>query len=74
MSNLLLTLLLDVPLAPHAYIDPSTGGMLFQLLALLLAVGSGILFFFSRQIKSVIARLRRARREDDGQQPPDESA
>jgi hypothetical protein len=70
MSNLLSALALS---APHAYIDPSTGGMLFQVLAVLLAVGSGILFFFSRQIKSVVARLRRSRREEDEPKPADDS-
>ncbi len=51
---------------PFAYIDPSTGGMLFQILAVLLAGLSGILFFFSRQIKSAFARLRRSFRKDEG--------
>ena len=46
------------------YIDPNTGGILFQALAGLLAVVSGVLFFFSRQIRSGIARLRRGRRRD----------
>ena len=46
--------------APEAYIDPNTGGMLFQILAVLLAVFSGVLFFFSRQIKTSWARLRRS--------------
>jgi hypothetical protein len=47
------------------YIDPNTGGMLFQALAGLLAVVSGVLFFFSRQIRQGIARLRRRRREGE---------
>ena len=47
------------------YIDPNTGGVLFQALAGLVAVVSGVLFFFSRQIRQGIARLRRARRRDD---------
>jgi hypothetical protein len=47
------------PAAPQAYIDPSTGGMLFQILAVFFAFFSGILFFFSRQIKSGFARLKR---------------
>ena len=51
--------------SPKAYIDPNTGGMLFQLLAALLAVFSGILFFFSRQIKAFFARIRRKAREKD---------
>lgn len=56
--------------APAAYIDPSTGGMLFQLLAVLLAAFSGVLFFFSRQIKTGIARLRRMGRK--AQEEPEE--
>jgi hypothetical protein len=42
-----------------AYIDPSTGGMLFQILAVAFALFSGFIFFFSRQIKTFFARLRR---------------
>jgi len=47
------------------YIDPNTGGILFQALAGFLAVVSGVLFFFSRQIRSRIARLRRQGRKDE---------
>lgn len=47
------------------YIDPNTGGILFQALAGLLAVLSGVLFFFSRQIREGIARLRRRARKDE---------
>jgi hypothetical protein len=47
------------------YIDPNTGGMLFQALAGMLAVVSGVLFFFSRQIRSGIARFRRRLRKDE---------
>ncbi|MEJ2265056.1 MAG: hypothetical protein P8X95_16550 [Anaerolineales bacterium] len=42
-----------------AYIDPGTGGMLFQLLAVLFAVFSGLILFFSRQIKTAFARFKR---------------
>lgn len=42
-----------------AYIDPNTGGMLFQMLAMLLALFSGILLFFSAQIRMTIARFKR---------------
>ena len=51
------------------YIDPNTGGILFQALAGLFAVISGVLFVFSRQIRERIARLRRRGRKDeeDGQ-------
>ena len=51
--------------SPHAYIDPNTGGMLFQLLAVIFAVFSGFLFFFSRQIKTTIARIRRSFRRSE---------
>ncbi len=47
------------------YIDPNTGGILFQALAGLLAVISGALFFFSRNIRQWVARLRRRGRKDD---------
>ena len=53
---------------PRAYIDPNTGGMLFQVLAVLLAALSGILFFFSRQIKAGWARLRRNLRKEKSPQ------
>jgi hypothetical protein len=42
-----------------AYIDPNTGGMLFQLLAVLFAVFSGMLLFFSRQVKTIFSRFLR---------------
>ena len=45
--------------APLAYIDPNTGGMLFQLLAVMFAFLSGFIFFFSRQIKMAFARFMR---------------
>lgn len=61
-------LLIEIPraifAAPRAYIDPNTGGMLFQMLAVILALFSGVIFFFSRQIKMIFARLRRAIRKD----------
>ena len=50
------------------YIDPNTGGILFQALAGLLAVISGALLFFSRQIREGIARLRRRCRKDNEDQ------
>jgi hypothetical protein len=58
--------------APRAYIDPNTGGMLFQVLAVMLAAFSGLLFFFSRQIKAGAARLRRSLRKDEPPQDADE--
>jgi len=46
------------------YIDPNTGGVLFQALAAILAVGSGLLLVFSGKIRESIARLRRRFRND----------
>lgn len=42
-----------------AYIDPNSGGLLFQLLAAAFVLLSGLFFFFSSQIKMAFARLRR---------------
>jgi LPXTG-motif cell wall-anchored protein len=50
------------------YIDPNTGGVLFQALAGVVAAVSGVLFFFSRRIREGIARLRRRRKDDDQSQ------
>jgi hypothetical protein len=51
------------------YIDPNTGGMLFQILAVLFGTISGGILFFSGRIRQIIARYRRRRRgetvEDD---------
>ena len=47
------------------YIDPNTGGILFQALAGLLAVISGVLLVFSRNIRQWIAGIRRRARKDD---------
>jgi hypothetical protein len=63
------------------YIDPNTGGMLFQILAVAFGVASGIILLFSGKIRSAFARLRRKMRErsnpetenlipDDETQPP----
>jgi hypothetical protein len=52
-----------------AYIDPNTGGMLFQLLAVLFGVFSGLILVFSSRIKNIFYRtmrfLRGARSEED---------
>lgn len=42
-----------------AYIDPNTGGMLFQILAVLFGVISGALLLFSGKIKEIYYRLKR---------------
>ena len=44
------------------YIDPNTGGILFQVLAGLLATISGVLFFFSRKIREGVAPMPRKMR------------
>jgi hypothetical protein len=56
---------------PGLYIDPNTGGMLFQLLAVFLALFSGILFFFSRQIRSAFARLKRRLQRNQTEDVPE---
>lgn len=45
------------------YIDPNTGGVLFQALAAGFALLSGIALVFSRQIRAALARFRRFVRE-----------
>lgn len=50
------------------YIDPNTGGVLFQALAASLAAITGILLIFSRQIRQGIARLRRGARKDENEE------
>ncbi len=47
------------------YVDPNTGGILFQALAATLAAISGVLLIFSRRIREGIARLRRGARKDE---------
>jgi hypothetical protein len=46
------------------YIDPNTGGMLFQILGALFAAVSGMILIFSGRIRQFIARRRRRSRED----------
>lgn len=47
------------------YIDPSSGGMLFQILAVVFGVLSGTVLMFSGRIKMSIAKLRRSMRKKD---------
>ncbi len=42
--------------APKGYIDPSTGGMLFQVLAVIVTMASGLVFLFSNKIKMLFRR------------------
>lgn len=48
------------------YIDPNTGGVLFQTLAVLLALFSGVLLTFSSRIRAGIAKFRRRKQEGEG--------
>lgn len=60
-----------------AYIDPNTGGMLFQALLAAFAVISGFLLLFSRRIRIVLSRARRHLRDlrhGDGPNDQDEEA
>lgn len=50
------------------YIDPNTGGMLFQILAAAFAVISGMILFFSGRIRMFFARMRRRFREGSSQE------
>jgi hypothetical protein len=45
------------------YIDPSSGGIIFQALLIAFGVVSGTVLLFSSKIKAGIARLRRSIRE-----------
>jgi hypothetical protein len=45
------------------YIDPNTGGMLFQILAVLFTAISGFILIFSSRIRKFIGTFRRRLRE-----------
>jgi hypothetical protein len=55
------------------YIDPNTGGVLFQTLAILFGVFSGVVLLFSSKIKMGIAKLRRALRKESEESESNES-
>lgn len=50
------------------YIDPNTGGILFQALAGIFALLTGVLFFFSGRIRQAIGRMRRRRNKDQNEE------
>jgi|DewCreStandDraft_4_1066084.scaffolds.fasta_scaffold308238_1 hypothetical protein len=52
------------------YIDPNTGGMLFQVLAAGFALITGAALVFSAKIRAALARLRRASRRETGEDSP----
>lgn len=64
LKSMLLTVIvsLAVTRSALAYIDPNTGGMLFQVLAAGFAVFSGIILIFSRQIRSALGKAKRTLR------------
>jgi hypothetical protein len=45
------------------YIDPNSGGMLFQILVVLFGVFSGIIILFSSRIRMLLSRTARYFRE-----------
>jgi hypothetical protein len=55
------------------YIDPNTGGMLFQILAASLALFSGLILLLSGKIRSFFARLRRSIRDESASKKQDET-
>lgn len=50
------------------YIDPNTGGLLFQALAVAFAAVSGAVLIFSSRIKMWWARLRRKDKKSEDQE------
>ncbi|MCB8944510.1 MAG: hypothetical protein H6658_12240 [Ardenticatenaceae bacterium] len=52
-----------VPSAFAAYIDPNSGGLLFQMLAVIVGLLSGLVLLFSSRIKMLLARISRYIRE-----------
>jgi hypothetical protein len=52
------------------YIDPNSGGMLFQIAVVAIGLVSGVILVFSSRIKMGVARLKRAFREKFAQDHP----
>jgi hypothetical protein len=55
------------------YIDPGSGGMLFQILAVTFGVISGTVLMFSGRIKMMIAKWRRSMRKEEETESPSEN-
>lgn len=49
-----------------AYVDPNTGGMLFQVLVVVFTFFSAFVLFFSRYIRQAVGRARRLVRDRAG--------
>jgi ribosomal protein S9 len=58
----------------NMYIDPSSGGLIFQILAVMFGVISGAVLLFAGRIRMGIAKLRRTIREKRGIEEPAEEA
>jgi len=54
------------------YIDPNSGGMLFQVLAALFAGFTGLFLVFSGRIRAEIGKLRRRARRKDNKENAEE--
>jgi hypothetical protein len=50
------------------YIDPNTGGVIFQSLVAVLVAASGLLLAYSGKIRGYFAKLRRKARKEDEQE------
>ena len=55
------------------YIDPNTGGMLFQVLAVMFGLFSGIILLFAGRIKMLFARVMRFFRGMNNRRPEEPS-
>ncbi len=51
------------------YIDPNSGGLIFQVLVLLFGVISGAILIFSSKIKMGLSKLKRAMRSKSDSEP-----
>ena len=71
VKSVLLALIASVAIAQPAlaYIDPNTGGQLFQLLVVIFTFFSAIFLFFSSYFKMAFARGKRFVRDMLGAQP-----
>ena len=56
------------------YIDPGSGGMLFQILAVAFGVISGTVLMFSGRIKMMIAKWRRSMRKEETETPAENNS
>jgi hypothetical protein len=75
LKSILLALLIGLTSARPAlayYIDPNTGGQLFQILATSFALLSGIALLFARQIRAGVARIKRFLRTSFGSSDSEE--